>query len=149
MGVGTASADPDYRVISADDPAWNNYRLKGTQTTFTTLSGVPSGTGATVTEGGFVNSASCTTCHSQASVDANGNAGMQGVGATWRPNLFGYPQVAMGSPDMAWFYGGPEQTNVIATPIDFVWGILNATCVTPSEGDGRSCESIPDAPSLP
>ena len=146
MGVGTAATDPDPNAISADDPAWLSYRLKGTQTTFTTASGVPTGMGATVTEGGFVNSASCTTCHSQASVDPTGAAGMQGVGATWRPNLLGYQQVAMGAPEMAWFYepGGPS---ISATQIDFVWGIFNAHCQK-AAANGSACASYPDAPTI-
>jgi hypothetical protein len=103
MGIGTAETDPDPGAISPDDPAWRSYRLKGTQTTFTTAGGVPTGMGATVTEGGFVNSASCTTCHAEASVDASGAAGMQGVGSTWPPNVMGFNQVRMGAPDLRGF----------------------------------------------
>ena len=144
MGIGTANGDPDFRVISVDDGAWKNYRLKGTQTTFTTATGIPTGTGATVTEGGFVNSASCTTCHSQASVNADGASGFQGVGSTFRPNLLGYNQVVMGAPNSAWFYsmGSPSVT---ATQVDFIWGILGASCITPAK-DGNGCASYPDAP---
>ncbi len=149
LKVGVAKKVRDYKVISQIDPAWNNYRLKGTQTTFTEPSGVPSGTGATVTEGGFVNSASCTTCHSQASADRNGKVGTQGVGSTWRPNLFGYGQVAMGSPDMAWFYAGSGLTTVTATQVDFVWGTLNANCVKLPPPKNKICASIPKAPTLP
>ncbi len=147
LGVGIEPSDPDYRRISVDDPAWNNYRLKGTQTTFTTATGVPTGTGATVTEGGFVNSSSCATCHAQAAVDANGNPASQGVGSTWRPNLFGYSQVVMGTPDMAWFYAGSGQTEVRTTQIDFVWGILQASCI--KAANGSDCAPIPDAPRSP
>ena len=146
-GIGTATSDPDPNVISADDPAWLNYRLKGTQTTFTTAGGVPTGTGATITEGGFVNSASCATCHSQASVDSTGTSGIQGVGSTWRPNLLGYNQVEMGSPDSSWFYsnGSPSVT---ATQIDFVWGILNAACQTPGSNPNGPCKTYPSSPTI-
>jgi hypothetical protein len=145
MGIATASTDTDPRTITADDPAWRNYRLKGTQTTFNTAGGVPTGTGATVTEGGFVNTASCVTCHAQASVDANGAAGMQGVGASWRPSVLGYGEVAMGPPVMEWFYqnGGPS---IAATQVDFVWGILNAQCVT--KGTDGACATYPEAPTV-
>ncbi len=146
MGIATAAADPDPMVISADDPAWANYRLKGTQTTFNTATGVPTGLGATITEGGFVNSASCTTCHSQAAADANGTSTQAGVGATWRPNLLGFSQVAMGAPDPDWFYGNGGPT-AIATQIDFVWGILNAACQSPA-GGGGVCDTYPDAPNV-
>ncbi len=125
MGIAIDKKDRDYKVISPTDPAWLSYRLKGTQSSFTTANGVPTGTGATVTEGGFVNSASCATCHSQAAVNSSGGIALQGVGATWRPNLFGYQQVVMGSPDMDWFYN-PGTEVITATQVDFVWGILNA-----------------------
>lgn len=143
VGVGGAGCAPDPAVLQACDPAWRNYRLKGTQTTFTTAGGVPTGMGATVTEGGFVNSASCTTCHSQASVDGFGNIGMQGVGSSWTTNLLGYPRVEMGAPDMAWFYGngGPSVT---ATQVDFVWGAFNAKCVNPASDDQKA--QLPDVP---
>ncbi|MDB2407982.1 hypothetical protein N9W17_05640 [Jannaschia sp.] len=146
MGIGTAEVDGDPDRITADDPAWLSYRMKGTQTAFTTAGGVPTGMGATVTEGGFVNSASCVTCHAEASVDAGGAAGMQGVGATWRPNLMGYNQVRMGAPDPGAFYtnDGPKVT---ATQIDFIWGILGASCARPTP-DGEGCESYPDAPTI-
>lgn len=146
LGVAVSPVDRDPGVITVDDPAWLNYRLKGTQSSFVTAGGVPTGTGATITEGGFVNSASCATCHSQASVNADGSAGMQGVGSTWRPNLLGFNQVEMGSPDMAWFYnfsGGAP--NVAATQIDFIWGIFNAACQAPAGSHG-TCTTYPDAP---
>ena len=145
MGIGTDATDQNPDVITAGDPAWRNYRLKGTQTTFTAATGVPTGLGATVTEGGFVNSASCTTCHSQASFDKYGAAGMQGVGATWRPNLQGYGQVAMGAPDGDWFYNFSTPT-VNATQIDFIWGVLNASCQ--ADGADGNCASYPDAPTI-
>lgn len=145
MGVGIAATDPNPDVISIDDPAWRNYRLKGTQTTFTHATGLPTGMGATVTEGGFVNSASCTTCHSQASFDEYGNSGLQGVGATWRPNLQGYGQVAMGSPDANWFYNFGN-SSVTATQIDFIWGVLFAQCQ--QDGENGHCASYPDAPTI-
>ncbi|WP_296427700.1 hypothetical protein [Yoonia sp.] len=145
LGVGTSAIDSDPNTITVDDPAWRNYRLKGTQTTFTQATGIPSGMGATVTEGGFVNSASCTTCHSQASFDEYGNSGMQGVGATWRPNLQGYGQVAMGAPDANWFYNFGN-SSVNATQIDFIWGVLFASCQ--KDGENGECASYPDAPTI-
>ena len=146
MGIATAATDPDPAVITPDDPAWKNYRLKGTQTTFTTATGLPTGMGATITEGGFVNSASCTTCHAQAATDENGTTTLAGVGAGWRPNLLGYQQVEMGAPDPNWFYGigGPTVT---ATQVDFIWGILNAACQAPAGSHGE-CTSYPDAPTV-
>lgn len=144
MGIATAGQDSDPRVISPADPAWTSYRLKGTQTGFTTTAGLPTGMGATITEGGFVNSASCTTCHSQAATDRDGTTTTIGVGSDWRPNLLGYNQVVMGAPDPGWFYanGGPTVT---ATQVDFVWGILNAACQAPAGSHG-TCTSYPPMP---
>ncbi|SEO02650.1 hypothetical protein [Palleronia pelagia] len=154
LDIGTAEADANPDVLAPQDPAWRNYRLKGTQTTFVTPTGIPTGTGATITEGGFVNSASCTSCHSQASVDETGNSGMQGVGSDWTPNLLGFDRIVMGAPSMAWFYsnGGPS---VEATQVDFIWGILGAQCVEKviTEVGGKetvvpSCKSYPTSPTI-
>lgn len=147
MGIGTAEQDPDPYRISKDDPAWLNYRLKGTQSSFTTRAGLPTGTGSTVTEGGFVNSSSCATCHAQASVDSEGNSGMQGVGASWRLNLLGYNQVEMGTPKPSMFYNN-DQPSISATQIDFVWGILLANCQKVSKQNKSLCHKVPNSPTL-
>ena len=148
LGVATDPVDKSPAVITVSDPQWRNYRLKGTQTTFTTSHGVPTGTGATITEGGFVNSASCMTCHAQASMDANGNPGAGGsVGASWRLNLFGFGQVEMGSPQLGWFFNPGTSQPYNSLQFDFIWGILNAQCITPAES-GNGCASIPEAPTL-
>jgi hypothetical protein len=147
LGIGTASRDADPKVLSSTDPAWRNYRLKGTQTDFTTSHGVPTGTGATVTEGGFVNSASCLTCHSQASMNAQGTPGAGGsIGSDWRLNLFGFGQVEMGSPDLAWFFYPGTSDPFAAVQFDFIWGILGAQCITP--GKDGACASIPHQPTI-
>lgn len=52
--------------------AWENYRLKGTQVEFVDGDGDPTLLGNSVTESGFVPTASCITCHSRATV-SNGN----------------------------------------------------------------------------
>jgi len=49
-----------------------NYRMKGTQAASYHATGLSTGMGASITEGGFVNSAFCMPCHAQASVNANG-----------------------------------------------------------------------------
>jgi hypothetical protein len=58
-GVGDGSAKVDPRVPKVTDPAWRSYRLKGTQTQYYTNDGYPTIIGASITEGGFVNTASC------------------------------------------------------------------------------------------
>lgn len=130
MGIATAKEDPDPKVLSPTDPAWMNYRLKGTQTEFTNATGITMGTGSTVTEGGFVNSSSCMTCHSQAGVDATASAVTQGVGATFEANLMGYGRVARGTPKPEWFYTPSPSVQIMST--DFVWGILGAHCTEPA-----------------
>ncbi len=124
IGVGQGDNPSDLTTLHVSDPSWMNYRLKGTQLDFTYADGIPAGTGASVTEGGFVNSASCVTCHAQAAVDASGSPATP-IGGTWETNLMGFGRVAMGSPDANMFYnfGGPSLT---AVQVDFVWGILNA-----------------------
>jgi len=132
LGVATAATDADPRLLDPADPAWASYRLKGTQTNYVTDDGVATLMGASVTEGGFVNSASCMTCHSTATTDAYGNPGVPGIGSMSRLNLFGFQDSASGAPQEAWFfsYGTPVYE---AVQIDFVWGILNASCVKPAE----------------
>lgn len=120
---GAAAVDPERPQVS--DPAWKSYRLKGTQTQFYNRDGYPTIVGASITEGGFVNTASCMSCHVQASVNAQGGNGVPGVGATGRLNLFGLGTVVSGAPESADFYDrGTTFQRAVQT--DFVWGILFA-----------------------
>ncbi len=143
-GIATAKVDADPKTLDPSDPAWANYRLKGSQTQFSTRDGVANILGASVTEGGFVNSASCMTCHSTATTDEYGNPGMASVGSISRMNLLGFTEGVTGAPQEAWFFnfGSPMYD---AMPVDFVWGILNAACVTdatdPKQKAKGRCES--------
>jgi hypothetical protein len=133
MGIGTTpSANPD--MPSPTDEAWRSYRLKGTQTTFTTSYGVPTLLGNSVTEGGFVNSASCMTCHAQAAVNGDGHPALANIGASRRLNLIGYNQVENGAPDPAWFF--LANNTYLALQTDFVWGILHAKSLNQDAGSG-------------
>jgi hypothetical protein len=101
---------------------FKHYCLKGSQTDFTTPTGVPILLGNSVTEDGFVSTSSCMTCHSRASVFSNG-ADAQGAG--FLPN----GQSPNGTPQPGWFYINPGQPNqkLQAFQTDFVWAIpLNA-----------------------
>lgn len=124
---------------SPEDPAWNSYRLKGSQIDFVTTEGMQINLGASITEGGFVSSASCMTCHSQAGPNATGNPGLAGVGSQPRLSDIGYGQTVYGAPDLAWFYsyGTPQ---LISLQTDFVWGMLNASCAKP-DGNSGNCAS--------
>ena len=124
-GVGTGADPVDAEWPKVSDPAWKSYRLKGTQTQFHNRDGYPTIVGASITEGGFVNTASCMSCHVQASVNAKGENGVPGVGATGRLNLFGLGTVVSGAPENADFFDRGT-TNQRAVQTDFVWGILFA-----------------------
>lgn len=120
---GANPVNPDRPQIT--DPAWKSYRLKGTQTQYFNRDGYTTIVGASITEGGFVNSASCMSCHVQASVNAEGTNGVPGVGGTGRLNLFGIGTVVDGGPSSSDFYDSGT-TNQRAVQSDFVWGILGA-----------------------
>ncbi|CAN0549011.1 unnamed protein product, partial [Laminaria digitata] len=123
VGIGAAARDVEHPSIT--DPAWKSYRLKGTQTRFYNRDGYPTLVGASITEGGFVNTASCMSCHVQASVNAKGENGVPGVGSTGRLNLFGLGTVVSGAPENSDFFDRGT-TNQRAVQTDFVWGTLNA-----------------------
>ena len=124
-GIGSGSRAVNAKVPQLSDPAWRSYRLKGTQTSYYNNDGYPTIVGASITEGGFVNTASCMSCHVQASVNASGENGVPGVGATGRLNLSGIGTVVNGHPETADFYDRGT-TNQRAVQVDFVWGILFA-----------------------
>lgn len=111
---------------------WRNYRLKGSQTDFVDSSGVPLLVGNSVTEGGFVQTASCMTCHSRAAVDANGNSAFPIFGEKEPlPLQTGSPQQYQteftthnGSPDPNWFWiQTGKGTKKLHMQTDFVWAI--------------------------
>lgn len=101
---------------------WRNYRLKGSQVDFTDATGRATVVGNSVTEGGFVQGASCITCHSRAAVGADGTApGSPQAGA---PNFGQKPdgQSYNGTPDPEWFYDGLDPRRRVLLQTDFVWG---------------------------
>ncbi len=123
-GIGAGGTEVDPNIPSLDDPAWRNYRLKGTQTAYYSNDGYPTIVGASITEGGFVNTASCLSCHVQASINAEGGPGTS-VGGTGQLNLFGIGTVVNGAPYTGdYFMRGSTDQHAVQT--DFVWGILFA-----------------------
>lgn len=116
--------DGDDKKPSIGDKAWLSYRLKGVQTEFVTNEGIATVMGNSVTEGGFVNTSSCITCHSQATVNRSGVAS-QSIGFSNKMNLIGYKQSSNGFPENSWFYY-PGSTTPLNVKSDFVWGILFA-----------------------
>jgi hypothetical protein len=125
MGIATSGAAIDPENPKSTDPAWKSYRLKGSQTQFNNFDGYPTILGSSINEGGFVNTASCISCHVQASVKADGGNGAPGVGSTGRLNIFGLNTLVSGAPESGDFYDrGTANRRAVQT--DFVWGILFA-----------------------
>ena len=87
------------------DPAFTNYCLKGTQIDFTDAQGVVTRLGNSVTEQGFLDSASCITCH--------GRAAYSFVSGGWSANwVFTFNSTPIGptgplDPGQFWLY--PEK----------------------------------------
>lgn len=123
-GVGAGGpVDPD--VPSVADPAWRSYRMKGTQTRYYSPQGYPTLMGQSITEGGFVNTSSCLSCHVQASTDADGGPGVPGIGASGRLDTLGITAQRNGAPDPSDYFDRGT-THQRAVQVDFVWGVLNA-----------------------
>lgn len=108
---------------------YKNYRLKGSQVDFTDGPGRSLLLGNSVTEGGFVPSASCITCHARAAVNAGGGSsfpifGEQALlpliaGDSLQPVL-----TYSGRPDPSWYFldtgNGLALCNL---QTDFIWAI--------------------------
>lgn len=115
---------------------WRHYRLKGSQVDFTDSAGRPLLLGNSVTEAGFVMTASCITCHSRAAVTAKGASSYPVFGEKQSLPLGGITQQgAIGSqaslvntyngpPDPAWFFHfSGKGTRLLNLQTDFVWAI--------------------------
>lgn len=107
------------------DAAFANYCLKGSQTDFTDAQGVVTRLGNSVTEAGFVDTASCMGCH--------GRAAYSFVTGGWTASrVFIYnstPIGALGPPDPGQFWQYPEIDPLqpgeapLFRSADFVWSI--------------------------
>ena len=128
--LGIGANDNATGMPSYSDKAWLNYRLKGSQVQFSDSMGRATHLANSVTEGGFVSSSSCMTCHARAGTAAGG---------TLPPALgvfineleeSGYQRSASGQPVSDWYHrsGQPPTLNVLQT--DFIWGFLSANCIT-------------------
>jgi len=103
-----------------------NYCLKGSQTDWTDNSGLAVRLGNSVTEFGFVQQASCMTCHGMANWDKTGNSTTGGG----FDNNTGLAQFGPIDPDYYWTASGPQPwfegmigLTRIALSADFVWSI--------------------------
>lgn len=115
---------------SADiDPVYENYCLKASQADFTDNNGLDIRVGNSVTEDGFVATASCMTCHGRSAFDKTGQATSQAGFLSFGPNG---PIAPLGPLLPSWYFsfnspppifeGKPGLTR-IATSADFVWSI--------------------------
>jgi hypothetical protein len=107
------------------DPAYVNYCLKGSQVDFTDATGVATRLGNSVTENGFVDTASCIGCH--------GRAAYSFVTGAWASNrVFLYNSTPIGpigplDPGQFWQYPQQDPMRPRDAPLfrasDFVWSI--------------------------
>jgi hypothetical protein len=109
------------------EPVYVNYCLKGSQADFVDTVGLDFRVGNSVTEDGFVATASCMTCHGRANFDRNGKptsrAGFLSFNpltAPLGPLLPSWYWSNTGQPPV--FEGKPGLTQT-ATSADFVWSI--------------------------
>lgn len=108
---------------------FRNYCLKGSQTDFVDATGLPTRLGSSVTEKGFVNTASCITCHARAVFDQKGRNifGMGLIKAALNPLSCptGEQCSPNGAPRPRWFWSDPNspQRTRAALQADFVWSI--------------------------
>jgi len=126
VGIGTTAQK--IQEPRPTDSGWRSYRLKGSQVNFTNAMGRSTRLGNSVTEGGFMVTSSCITCHARASVTASGNPEnpiSQPLGVFQYDDLseLGYPQSAKGIPDKDWFHGNGSNPTLNALQTDFLWGM--------------------------
>lgn len=114
---GTLTAGSQ-RLIAGLAPAFANYRLKGSQTDYTTPTGLATLLGNSVTESGFVQTASCITCHGRATIGANGQSPYpEPAGLTPDGQSFNGP------PQTEWYYSNERPLHRWSVQTDFVWAI--------------------------
>lgn len=159
LGIGTGSKAGDHPA--AQDPAWLNYRLKGSQVEYVDATGRPTFLGNSVTEAGFIDGSSCMTCHARAGADkfgpsflARGTGGQpqrKPAGVRGLPlgvflndlSDFGYARSAFGAPDPNWFYGSTRPASLKVMQTDFVWGFFHASPLDKAKSGERSGRSQP------
>jgi hypothetical protein len=137
--------------------ALKHYKLKGSQIDFTDAAGRPLLLGNSVTEAGFVPTASCITCHSRAAFTAAGASSFPIFGEKQTLPLVGLPQQGSegsqgstsitynGTPDPNWYFQftGANGTTLVNLQADFVWAIPFKA--KPANKAKHAKESAPDA----
>jgi len=124
LDIGTTEAR-DPTMPSASDRAWRSYRLKGSQVDFVQSTGHRILLGNSVTEGGFMMSSSCMSCHARAHVGPDGKPSVLGVFEN-TVDTIGYGEGSLGTPNPAWFISSQQPPALEALQTDFVWGFFFA-----------------------
>ena len=130
MGIGTGTEAASFPTPR--DPAWLSYRLKGSQTEFTDSMGRATHLGNSVTEGGFVGTSSCISCHARASTGPKGTIPLPLGVFVNELSEEGYGQSHIGTPVGDWYHVSGQPPSALAVQTDFVWGFLFAKCIDPS-----------------
>jgi hypothetical protein len=117
-------------LASADiEPVYVNYCLKGSQADFVDNVGLDIRVGNSVTEDGFVATASCMTCHGRSVFDKNGKATSRAGFLSFTANG---PIGPLGPLLPAWYWSFNSQPPIfegkagltpLATSADFVWSV--------------------------
>jgi len=137
------------KMIAGLAPAAKDYRLKGTMVDYTNATGSPNLVGNSVTEAGFVTTASCMTCHARATVQATPGPPQ---GLSPYPGIAGFTpegQSYNGTPDPDWYYSGNDPVRRWSVQTDFVWAIpfkansLASTAACCSAGGPCQCTPVP------
>ncbi len=126
LGIGV-SREQEAEPAPADR-GWLSYRLKGSQVNFTNAMGRATRLGNSVTEGGFMNTSSCISCHARAAVTATNDEESPlsvplGVFAYDVLSEVGYRQSDSGIPDKDWYHGSGSRPVLRALQTDFIWGM--------------------------
>ena len=118
--------------IGLEGTVWQNYRLRGTLTSFTDAQGQPRILASSQLEARFQATSSCITCHARASVGVvDGHPSRLAVFQN-TPDLQvagGQQPVAfVGEPRPEWFYAATSsgRGNRLYLPLDFVWSLSKA-----------------------
>jgi hypothetical protein len=147
MGIGTGTRPKtDPKMPSRSDGAWLSYRLKGSQTQFTDSMGNVGRLGNSVTEGGFVSSSSCSSCHARAGTAATGTLPPALGVFVNEVSDRGYGQSFHGTPDPDWFHRSGQPPNLSVLQVDFVWGFLNANRISQPAATLTSAPNVRNFP---
>jgi hypothetical protein len=103
---------------------WQHYCLKGSQIDFTSPTGIPIILGNSLIESPVIQTSSCISCHSRATIDANGQ-NVYGFGSLSEVECNGLPTCSPnGAPRPQWFYKSVgSRWKLLAVQTDFVWSI--------------------------